>query len=847
MHESSRTFLRRAGVAAATAAFVMGSSLVAGPLPATAGQTPSAVVTTPTAITAAASDVRDEALPQGLAEAVKRDLGMGVEEFRAQGELVVVADQLRTDLQKAKLKASFAIAGNTITVKTGVADRAEVTQKLDALTRGTGVELAISTAESNTVAASATTPAPTKKSPANVDELYKAYVASVDPDTLSQLQAVMETADGFVIRSGGGAGVAPARPAARVLTSGGKLTPEEFATQYPDVSVHDAEGPATVTASNDVLGGMGYGAPIGKSAYTLCSVGFNGFNATGARAALSAGHCTRDGQISTVYIAEHSAPDVFEGLSGYPFDPFASFGFSQFGGPGNTAILTDGKQVLGNIGTDISVLNSINPALRQQPLVTDWKGADERDSGTKVTGVASAVIGSSVCKSGRTTGWTCDRVDEVGIFIVGGFKNSSTDFRGIRGFGMPNPNFSVAFEGDSGGSAISGGNAVGITSAISEGADKAKDRAYFADITQALKQAKGYSIKLFVNAPKLSTPAKGASLKAGSKISGTVASAPSGSTVQVVSSGKKIATAKISKGAFSFKAPEKLGTFTFTVQTAKGFSKSRATSGSVKLVMPAPRFTSPKDGATTAGSVTKIAGKGFPGATVKLSGAVKGKATVNKDGNWSKKTSALGYGGHKITATQSKGSYASPATAVSFKVAVRAPVIAAPARNKASTKAPRAISGTGIPGATLKLSGAVTKSLVIGGDGTWSVKLKRTWSYGSHGIEATQKVGKHTSGSARTSFKVIPLAPSIESPTAGKKIAYGKAYTTISGRGISGATVKVTLGSAKVSATVVRGTWKVRIPGTLKAGSHTARAVQVLKQTSSAPAKVTFSVAGSGA
>lgn len=757
MHESSWTFLKRTGVAAVTAAFVMAGSLVAGPPPATAGQPSNPGLVKPTAIGAAAWETRDAALPQGLAEAVERDLGIGVEEFEARGELAAVADRLRTDLQNAKVEASFAIDGNKIAVKVGVLERAAATRKLDELTQGTGVELAISTDEGNAASASASTPAPTKRNPADVDELYKAYVASVDPETLSQLQAVMETADGFVIRSGGGAKGTPARPAARVLASGGKLTPEEFTTQYPDVSLHEAEGPATVTATNDVLGGMGYGAPIGPSAYTLCSVGFNGFNASGARAALSAGHCTRDGQIGNVYIAEHSAPDVFEGLD---VDPFGSFGFSQFGGPGNTSLLTRGTQVLGNIGTDVSVLDKINPALRQQPLVTDWKGADERDSGTKVTGVASAVIGSNVCKSGRTTGWTCGRVDEVGIFVVGGFRNSSADLRGIRGFGMPNPGLTKAFEGDSGGSVISGGNAVGITSAISDASDGSRGRAYFADINQALKQAKGYSLKLFVNAPKITMPAKGTSVKAGARISGTVASAPSGSTVQVVSSGKKIATAKISKGAFSFKTPQKLGTFTFTVQTTAGFNTSRLTTASVTLGMPAPKFTAPKNGATSAGRVTKISGAGFPGATVKLSGAVKGKAKVDTSGKWSIKTAALRYGGHKITATQSTGSQVSKATVASFKV--------------------------------------------------------------------------------------IPQAPTIVSPTAGKKFAYGKTSITISGRGISGATVKVTLGKKTVSATVLRGTWKVRIPGTFKPGSHTASAVQVLKKNSSARATVKFSVAKSG-
>lgn len=758
MPESRSTLLRRAGIAAVTTALVVSSCLAAGPASATAATTPSRVAAAqpeprPTAGGADTVEAGDTTPPDGLDAAIERDLGMSAGQFAAQGELAAVADRLRAELEPEGLKASLAVAGSRIQVKTSDEDRAEVTARIDTLTRGTGTRVEVSTAVPTPDTTRGAT-APTKKSPANVDELYAAYAASVDGQTLGQLQAVMETDDGFVIRSGAVSGDAPARSAARVLRAGGTLTPEEFASQYPDVGVHAAEGPATVTASNDVLGGMGYGTEVTPGVYALCSVGFNGFNAGGARAAISAGHCTNDGRIRTVSVAEHSAPDAFEELDVHRF---GTFGFSQFGGPGNSPVLADGVNLLGNVGTDVSVLNNINPGLRQQPVVTDWKGADERDSGTKVTGVASAVRGSPVCKSGRTTGWTCGKVAEVGIFVVEGFGNAATDLRAVRGFGMANPGFSVAFEGDSGGSAISGGNAVGITSAIAKGTTRAGDRAYFADVKQALRAAKGYSIKLHVNAPKLTKPAKGTRVKAGARVSGTVASAPAGTTVSVVSAGKTIATAKVSKGAFSFRTPKKFGTFSFTMTARSGYSKSRTTAAALALDIPAPRFTVPATGTKTSGGPTRVSGTGFPGATVKLSGAAKGKALVAKDG-------------------------------------------------------------------------------------TWSVKPKRTWDYGSHVIKATQKVGKHASGSTSTSFKVIPRTPSIDHPSAGRKFPYGKAPASVSGRGISGATVKVTIGKRTVGGKVVRGTWKVRIPGTLKPGTHRVKAVQVLKKTPSKPARVTFTV-----
>lgn len=827
MHEPSRTLLQRIVVAAATTALVVGGGLTAAPASASASAPANPGTARPATGATASSNARGTTVPGGLAEAIKRDLGIGVGEFNDRGELAVVAGELRKNVQNAKLEASFAMDGTKIVVDIGATDRAAVTHQLKALTRGTGIDLEISTA--GTVAASS-------KGPQSVDELFKAYAASVDAETLSRLQSVMKTADGFAIRTGGGARNERARAIAGTLPVEDTLSPEQFAVQYPNVSILEVEGPATVSAHNDVLGGMGYGSELGPEVYSVCSTGFNGFNGEGARAVLSAGHCTRDGQTSKVAMAEHSAPDAFEGFGA----ALGSFGFSQFGGPGNTELKVGGTQVLGNIGTDISVLDKINPALKLQPLVTNWKGADERDSGTKVTGVANAIIGTSICKSGRTTGWTCGTVDEVGFFVVGGFKNSATDLRGIRGFGMANPNFSKAYEGDSGGSVIAGGNAVGLTSAISR---EGGGRAYFADINYALKQAKGYSIKLFLNTPKFTAPAKRAVVKTGATLSGTVASPPSGSTVRVVAGGKQIATAKVSKGTFSFKAPKEPGMFSFTLQTTKGFSKSGITKGSVNLVLRAPKITTPTSGKSSAKPVTKISGTGFPRATVKLSGAVSGKAVVDEHGNWSRSAAKLGYGQHRITARQSIGPHISGQTASTFKVTVSAPRFNSPEPGTTSTKAPSSISGTGIPGAQLKLSGAVAKTLTIAKNGQWSVKATKPWGYGSRSIEAVQKVGAHTSASTRMRFKVIPASASITSPAAGTEFASGKPPARIAGRGITGALVEVTLGKATLHTTVVKGSWQVRIPGTLKAGTHTATAVQTLGKTRSAAAIVKFSLA----
>ncbi|MCV9994379.1 LPXTG cell wall anchor domain-containing protein [Paeniglutamicibacter sp. ZC-3] len=902
MHESSRALLKRGSIAAATTALVLGSSFATVPAIATTSAAPEPASTETSAVTSAeaSQDQSQAALPSGLEAAVERDLGITIDEFYKNGELSSVVESLSEELGQSELAADFAIEDNKIKVTVAASSLGAVTTKLGELTKGTDVELRIVTEpeaeatvapkkvetkkapetqdptaapsklpviESPKTEATAKPEVVAKAMPKSAESLLEAYVQSVDPKAVSQLQAVMKTgSNSFVIRTGGTADVegknTSETPKATTLRFGEKMTPEEFAQQYTKVTIEKAEGPAKSAAAGDVLGGMGYGART-DTAIALCSIGFSGFNADGGDAAISAGHCEQDGDITKVNIMEHTAPNKFAGIGA----PLGTFGFSQFGGPGNSPVTgfdTATKiEDLGNVGTDISVIDNINPDLTLKSTVTDWKGADERDSGTKVTGVASAVIGAEICKSGRTTGWTCGTVDEVGIFLVGGY-NGADDVRGVRGFGMANVGLKKANEGDSGGSAISGGTAVGVTSAVSSNDE---GRAYFTDIKDGLKHAKGYSIALFLNAPAVASPSNGADVTAGSTISGTVAGAPSGSHVRVVSGGKLVKKATVTAGKFSFKVPEDFGTYDFTVQTVNGFNKSVTTAGSVNVVIGAPVITTPKNDATLNAPVSTVSGTGVVGATVTLAGDATGTATVAADGTWSVKLpTALSYGEYAISATQVKGGETSKATTSSFKVQLAAPAITGPANGKTFTEAQSVISGTGVAGATVKLTGAVTREVVVGEDGSWSVELQEGLSYGSHSIAAVQNVGETTSTSVKSDFKVVPVAPSIDSPTDGQEFAFDEAPKTISGFGINGATIKVSLdgtelssavaangnvaetadaasGESEVAAVVVNGAWTVMVPEDLEAGDHKVTAVQVIDGVASAAISKTFTVA----
>jgi streptogrisin C len=142
---------------------------------------------------------------------------------------------------------------------------------------------------------------------------------------------------------------------------------------------------------------------------TLCSIGFavaGGF--------VSAGHCGGTGSPTLGY------NNVAQG----------TFAASQF--PGN----------------DFSWIRT-NGSWTPQPWVNNYSGGN-----VLVAGSADAAIGSSVCRSGRTTGWRCGTIlgrNETVVYPQGA----------VSGLSRSN---ACAEPGDSGGSWISGNQAQGVTS-----------------------------------------------------------------------------------------------------------------------------------------------------------------------------------------------------------------------------------------------------------------------------------------------------------------------------------------------------------------------------------------------
>ncbi len=530
----------------------------------------------------------------GLAEAVRRDLGLSPEEFNAAGEL-------------GKQAAGVAAALRTVPGYSGTR-----LQDGRILVTGTGEELAAKVAE-----LAGTFPALTLEAPAaegqrgsaetssakelavSTQQLYEAYLREVGPEGL---QAVAYSGGKFVIRAGGvnapeSTSQDPA-PGSGAGSAGGKLSAAEFVSRYANVEL---DGGADLAPEANVVGGQGYFADTGE----ICSTGLSAFDAAGLPVVLTAGHCAADG-------AAQQATLEFPQWN--PAGLLGTFGFSQFGGPGNSAITGNtGNPAapgnpgnLGNVGTDVAVIGSIRAGLDPQPAASTWGDPSQAGPDVKIIGTAAPVAGQPVCRSGRTSAWSCGISDEVGIYVVQGRTAAPADLRAFYGF----LSFGVQSSGgDSGGPWVSGNYAVGIHSAGDVPDSNGNVIRNFAiaatldDATQddALGVLPGYQLELFLNKPLITSPGPGGTFEAGQTVAGQVPAAPAsavaaGSKVRITVGAQAPFEVPLDAGGnWSFVAPEATGALRFSAETVNGFSVSGASDFVFERAVPAtaPPATGP--------------------------------------------------------------------------------------------------------------------------------------------------------------------------------------------------------------------------------------------------------------
>lgn len=413
----------------------------------------------------------------------------------------------------------------------------------------------------------------------STEQLYRAYLSEVGADGL---QAVAYANGTFIIRTGG---TNEPESGLQGLLAGGtqpKISPSDFVARYANVTLEEG-GP--MVSQQDFFGGQGYDVDT----MTVCSAGFSAFSPAGEPVVLTAGHCASDGAAKLTEIALPAGePAGGASVPRSPAGALGTFGFSQFGGANNSWI-TGNEANPGNVGTDIAVIESIRPDLNLEPAVTRWDDpANLGATAVKIIGTASPFPGQAVCRSGRTAGWSCGTVDEVGIYVARGHSGAPEDLRAFTGF----LSYDVQSSGgDSGGPWISGNYAVGTHSA-GEAQGAVKNFAVATTLEDALTRLPGVQLELFLNKPVIDSATPGGAVVAGEPIAGQVVAAPAtavpaNSKVKITVAGQTPLEAPVdAAGRWSFSAPQAAGNFEFSAETVNGFSGSGVSSFALTVTAP---------------------------------------------------------------------------------------------------------------------------------------------------------------------------------------------------------------------------------------------------------------------
>jgi hypothetical protein len=286
----------------------------------------------------------------------------------------------------------------------------------------------------------------------------------------------------------------------------------------PTSSAPPSAPPVTTASSyEDLVNGTGWYLPVSSTSIAICSTGFNGWNSAGAATVATAGHCLRGNSpvpaapvTATRYV--QSQPNQ-SGTSGSTIGTLEYDSF-QFGG-----------------GFDSGLIDVANAALTPKPASSTWDG-----STVPVRGTITATVGAYVCKSGRTTGWSCGTVQRVNYAqgIDGGYSVNSVQTS------------MCMYHGDSGGPAMIGFYAVGVNSSGTWSSAACTDSSGYSAIypvqgspNSITAQQTGWEPMVTVDAPVVSTVTPGTS----TVLQGTLPNVATGDSVSVYIDGGTVAAA----------------------------------------------------------------------------------------------------------------------------------------------------------------------------------------------------------------------------------------------------------------------------------------------------------------
>ncbi|WP_348788371.1 cell wall-binding repeat-containing protein [Leifsonia sp. NPDC080035] len=333
--------------------------------------------------------------------------------------------------------------------------------------------------------------------------------------------------------------------------------------------------------------GQGWYLELNADYISICSTGFNGYR-SGAKALVTAGHCLLandpvPADPVTAYRYNQTKPNQDATAAGLPIGNLDSTSF-QFGG-----------------GRDAGIIPVTGGAQTPRPLTSTWNG-----STLPVRGTITATNGASICKSGRTTGWTCGKVVAVNETVT--VDDTKTVNSVVTTMCM--------YHGDSGGAAMIGNYAVGINSAGSWSSVACKDKGAFSTVfpmqgapDSVMSAHPDWEPAVQLDAPTVATSAGAAGSAA---VTGKLTNATTADSVSVSVDGTPIGTAPVAaNGTWSVPATSvTAGMHLVTAVSRYGAnSASATTTAAVQVGSVSSRRLSGLDRYATAAAVSQA---GFP-------------------------------------------------------------------------------------------------------------------------------------------------------------------------------------------------------------------------------------------
>ncbi|MFD0360344.1 S1 family peptidase [Nocardia sp. GCM10030253] len=399
----------------------------------------------------ATPEVEDVPLPQGMVEAVRRDLGIDAYEYLRRAE---TAQRLAAFATTARIAHRAAFAGIRMDGDRPVVSLTDDVNASDARAAAEEAGFTVETVTDSEV---------TLHGRGVAFERWLAGQSSSVTDAVIGYGIDVVT-NSLAVRLAKDLQLPVEAGQVRTLLA---VMPEARPDDAPvgGMAIADAEPAA------DFIGGQPYGIELAGKTY-MCSFGFNGTDAEGHTVNVTAGHCDPNTLVDPASKTPQPQRifDIHDSEHGVELGYFGDSSFS----PHDYSILRINEPVAARFQNN---LVSTAPAPDAQAAGTDsdaelptgssggrWLGVDAEREVLRIDGTAEPIVGDSVCKSGFKSGYSCGTVIAVGQRSL---------LRGAPGHdeqGIPVENmFYVnlcAQRGDSGGPIFAGTKAVGINSAI---------------------------------------------------------------------------------------------------------------------------------------------------------------------------------------------------------------------------------------------------------------------------------------------------------------------------------------------------------------------------------------------